>query len=228
MKAAFFDIDGVVTRGFFVEKFWAHLAKKGLISQNFMKKNNRHMQKYRRGEINYLEMMDGMNVVALAHKGARQSAVRSEARKFLSKYKPETFDYTDPLIAMLKRKGFKVIAISGSNIELTENYIDVLGFDKVYGTEFEVDDDVYTGEVKLHLGLKEAKGRIMEQLSFYNCVIGFGDSSQDVGILENVEIPIALNPHKELETEARKHDWTILRDGDDIIGHVSQLLEVLR
>ncbi len=227
MKVAFFDIDGVLTKGFAIFGFWNHLAKNNIINAKHVMMNKKIFDKYTRGEISYREMaVKGMNQVATAFKGASQKEIKKISKEFLSNSKIETFHYTIPLIKLLKRNKIKVIAISGSNIEFIENYKSLLGCDKVCGTEFETINGVYIGSVKLHLGLAESKKIIMQNFKGkMNRFLGFGDTDQDIPILENVKIPVALNPNKDLKAIASKRGWTVLRENDDVVDEVRKLIK---
>jgi HAD superfamily phosphoserine phosphatase-like hydrolase len=226
MRAAFFDIDGVLTKGFAVFGFWNHLAQNNIINAEHVMANKKIFDKYRKGKISYREMaVKGMNHVATAFKGSSQKEIKKISKEFLLNNRIETFHYTIPLIKLLKGTKIKVIAISGSNIEFIENYKSLLGLDHIYGTEFETINGVYTGSVKLHLGLAESKKIIMQDFSGkMNRFIGFGDTDQDAPILENVKFPIAINPSKKLNSMALKRGWTILTEKDNVIEEVKKFL----
>ena len=224
MKVAIFDIDGVLTKGFFIEEFWGHLASEGIIDKGLFERNLQNRKRYSRGEMSYIELLrTGMPTIAMAYKGAKQSDVKDAARKFLQDNKPELFDYTMPLIRMLKAKGVRLAAVSGSTTDLIENYTQLMGLDEVHGTQFAVQDGVYTGGIKVHMSLDLSKRNIVRGMSGEK-VLGFGDSEQDLGILESVRVPVAMNPHKDLEMIAAKRKWAILNDGDDVVEKVRELI----
>src|SRR3989344_9244337 len=161
MKAAFFDIDGVLTRGFIIDDFWKHLGKKGFFTDDFIKERQRVMENYRKGKISYVYLVThSIESVAKVLKGKKRSYVKKEMRAFLHGSSLEIFPYSKPLIKLLKKQGFKVIAVSGSDHDFIENYKEILGFDEVHGTKLEVENDIYTGKVKINLALKETKASV--------------------------------------------------------------------
>ncbi|MBI2076041.1 MAG: HAD family phosphatase [Candidatus Aenigmarchaeota archaeon] len=225
MRAAIFDIDGVLTKGFAIRHFWNHLAEKGIIDASPLLTSKKIFDKFHKGEISYREMGNNvMELVALAFRGASQKEVDSESKNFFRSNKIDLFDYTIPLISLLKKQKLKIIAVSGSTIEFLENYKELLGFDVVFGTELEIVDGKYTGSLKTRLGTGESKKKVLQSLSGMDRFIGFGDTEQDIPILESVKVPVALNPNKELESAATEKGWKILRETDDVVEEVRRLL----
>ncbi len=225
MKAAIFDIAGVLTKGFAVQHFWDYLAEKGAINSADLLSSKRIFDEFKKGRIRYRELVDtSMKHVALSFRGANQKEISDLSKEFFGESEIDIFSYTVPLLRFLKDKDFRIIAISGSNIEFIENYKILLGLDEVYGTEFVVEDGRYTGSIKLNVGLGESKKSIMNSLTSEKR-IGFGDTDQDIHILNSVEIPVAVNPSKELERIARKKRWPVIRENDDVVEKVRELIE---
>jgi phosphoserine phosphatase len=114
-----------------------------------------------------------------------------------------------------------LIGISGSALEVVREYNKFLKFDKLYGTEFGVDEKgVYTGKV-LHvppLYKKEIIARYIQshKLSLKGS-IGVGDTESDIGFLELVDRPIAFNPNFQLGEYARKKNWDVIVERKDLI-----------
>src|SRR3989338_2726711 len=173
MKAAFFDIDGVLTRGFVIHDFWIHLAEKAEVKKEALVELEDIRKKYFSGEMNYEDFVrTAVKSAAMSLKGKRHSEIKEEMSRFLEKRRIDIFPYSKPLIKMLKEKNFRIIAISGSNIDFIDNYRKILGFDEVYGTELEVVDGIYTGNIKTSMGLKEVKSVTIERLIDGNKTIG--------------------------------------------------------
>ena len=224
MKAAFFDIDGVLTRGFIINDFWNHLGEKGFFPADFIKERQRVMKNYKKGKISYVYLVThSVESIAKALKGKKRYYVKKEMKDFLHSRNLEIFPYAKPLIKLLKKQRFKIIAVSGSNHDFIENYKEILGFDEVHGTKLEVENDTYTGKVKINLALKETKASVIHTFNSIHS-LGFGDTEQDAGILENVNIPIAVNPTKELRKIAVQKDWKILTEKNDVVKEVRKLL----
>ncbi len=225
MKVAIFDIDGVLVKGFAIIDFWNHLAENGIIDADKVLENKKTFDRFKKGKLSYREMaINGMKHTALAYKGVSEKKIKKISTEFLMNNKIDVFDYTVPLINLLKKNKIKLIAISGSNIEFIENYKDILGLYIIHGTEFEVINGKYTGSIKLNLALKESKEKIIIQYNRADKILGFGDTDQDVSILESVKFPIAINPSKKLASIAASKGWIILNENDDVVGKVEQLI----
>ncbi len=230
MKAVFFDLDGVLTRGFVIVDFWNHLSEKGLMDGYQLDRNEKNFNNYLGGKISYRRFAsNGLKCIALAYKGQNQKIIESEARKYLRKKRLEMFPYTLPLVKMLKRRGYRTVAISGSDMVLVNNYRDIMGLDEVFGTEHEISGGIYTGRLKINMALKESKKATISRYSKKKNIdleqsFGFGDSDQDVAILEKVGIPIALNPTKKLRRIAENRGWLVLTEKDNVVESVRELI----
>ena len=227
MKAAFFDIDGVLTRGFLIDDFWNHMAEKGIIKREAYHSRRKLMQSYKKGGTSYVEFITKAPEIIVAEiNGMKHAKIKNEMKKFLRGRKIGTFNYSKALIKLFKDSGFKTIAVSGSDQDFIENYKKTLGFDKVYGTKFSVKNGTYTGRIEINMGLKESKSIILNGFSNngLKTSFGFGDTSQDSGILENVDIPIALNPTPDLKKIASKKGWIIMHENDDVVREVENLI----
>lgn len=225
MKAAIFDIDGVLTKGFVIRHFWAYLAEKEIINAHPLLSSERAFEKFIKKQKSYREMArESMKHVAMSFKGASQKEIRRMSKKFFCENKIFFFDYTIPLINLLKKKGFRIIAISGSNLEFIENYKRLLNLDSIYGTEFQVLNGKYNGGIKINMALSESKESTIKKLSNIDKIIGFGDSKEDVSILESVKIPVAVNPQPDLELIASRKSWEILNENDNIVERIRELI----
>ena len=226
-KAAFFDIDGVLTKGFLIDDFWNHMVEKGIIRKEAGQKRKKLMQGYKNGQTPYVEFITkAPELIAAEINGMKHSKIKKEMKDFLHKRKINTFSYSKSLIKLFKDSGFRTIAVSGSDQDFIENYKRILDFDEVYGTKFTVKNGTYTGRIEINMGLKESKSTILNGFSNngLKTSFGFGDTAQDAGILENVNIPIALNPTADLKKIASKKGWIIMRENDDVVGEVAKLI----
>lgn len=95
-----------------------------------------------------------------------------------------------------------VIAITGAPEEIVLPFCSRLGFDGVVSSVYECGDDgKYTLGRNLHAAYH--KGRIMDELAEifgirWNGSIGMGNSMRDLGILDRVKYPFAINPDMDL------------------------------
>ncbi len=218
---AIFDIDGTIFRSSLTIELFERLVKQGVIEESFLRRIRRSERKWldRQGHYdNYIN-----EVVAAYQKavvGKRQKDVLSASREIIEEQKYRTYRYTRDLLQRLRGR-YVTIGISGSPLEVVEEYNRYLEFDKLYGSEFGVDErGRYTGAV-LHEPPKYKKEVILRyvkshNLSFKNS-IGIGDTESDIGFLELVERPIAFNPNVKLAQKARREKWLMVIERKDLI-----------
>jgi len=94
-----------------------------------------------------------------------------------------------------------------------------LGFDRTYGSVFEIVDGVYTGEVVANLILGEEKARFAQGIARdlgidLSCSLAFGDTDQDVSMLSLVGIPVAVNPNTSLREICETKGWELFTTKD--------------
>lgn len=126
------------------------------------------------------------------------------------------------MIAKLKGEGYHIIAISGSPLEVVEEYNQRhLHFEKVFGSVYETDKTgVYTGEAVFEP--TKNKGEVVRQYVAENHLVldgsyGVGDTESDISFLEIVEHPIAFNPNQNLKNAAVEKGWEIIVEKKDVI-----------
>ena len=89
-----------------------------------------------------------------------------------------------------------------------------------FSTIFETKDGVFTGNVSSSLARKEDKGNALKELMGTHTreqSIAFGDSDNDMDMLEGVEYPICVNPNEGLQKKAKEKGWHIKKPEDIII-----------
>ena len=88
---------------------------------------------------------------------------------------------------------------------------EMFGLDGYLCTNFEVVDGIFTG--KTLNSLADGKHIVEELLSNYGGkTMAFGDSENDIGMLDKVTIPICINPTPELLSYAQEKGWNIVSD----------------
>jgi len=228
--AAFFDIDGTLSKGHMIADFPAHLASAGV----FRKKEEREvlecMSAFRKGRITYRKVAVELPVIyARGLTGQKVADVRREAVRFVEARMKSVFRYSKPLISLMKRAGRAAIGLSGSPVEPVLVLARRLGMDAAFGTVAGVNDGAYTGKVRHNLIMLETKERFFRKvvselkLERGRC-FGFGDTEQDVSFLGKVGHPVTLNPSTELRAIALRNGWPIFTLQDDVVGEVNRLL----
>ena len=110
-------------------------------------------------------------------------------------------------------RGEPVFIVSGALQEVVDGIAAELGFTGALGSQAEVEDGAYTGRlVRRLLGAEKAAG--LAELARERGIdlarsTAYSDSSSDVGFLESVGMPVAVNPDRELRRIAQQRGWAI-------------------
>lgn len=162
-------------------------------------------------------------------KGCSKKNVEDASRIVMPFYENRTYIFAEELIARLKKENYHIIAISGSPIEIVEEYNRRhLNFDAVFGSVYELDSKgIYTGGTVFEP--TKNKGEVVRQYVFENNLnlrdsYGIGDTESDASFLEIVENPIAFNPNQNLKAIAEKNGWRIVVEKKDVINEMDKCI----
>jgi HAD superfamily hydrolase (TIGR01490 family) len=233
-KCAFFDIDGTLLEGYIIQSFPRYLAKKDFIEPLYPNKIDEIILEYKQGRIDYRKAAETIpRLYALAIKGKHESDVKFWARDFMKTYVSEhIFAYSKQLVSHVRNFVDIAIAVSGSPSEAVEE-IQLLGFDYVFGSIFEVEDNVYSGKIVANLILGEEKAMTVMNFSKELNInlsrsIAFGDTDQDAPLLSIVDFPVAVNPNKKLRQICETRKWLILEKEElEDLTVITKLLEYI-
>lgn len=159
-------------------------------------------------------------------KGCSKRDVEKASHIVMPFYEDRTYIFAEELIAKLKKENYHIIAISGSPMEIVEEYNRRhLNFDAVFGSVYEIDArGIYTGSTVFEP--TKNKGQLVKQYVFENNLVlndsyGIGDTESDISFLEMVENPIAFNPNQNLKEIAEKCQWRIVVEKKDVIYEIN-------
>jgi HAD superfamily hydrolase (TIGR01490 family) len=219
-SCAFFDIDGTLLQGFIIQAFPQFLAINRFIEPKYSKQIDEVASNYSSGSITYREAAEVVpSIYASALKGKKLNDVKKFSKEFMETYLPERiFPFSKQLIDEIGKLVDVTIALSGSPHDVVAN-LESLGFDKVYGSVFDKNEEIYTGEVVANLILGEQKARFAQNISRdlgidLSQSIAFGDTDQDALMLSLVGLPIAINPNTKLQEICEKKGWKLFTTED--------------
>lgn len=164
-------------------------------------------------------------------KGCKKEDIKKASQLVVPFFKDRTYIFANKLIADLRKKKYHIIAVSGSPIEIVEEYNKYLKFDAVYGSVYKTDENgIYTGEEEF--APTAHKGHVVKQYATENNLTmedsyGVGDTESDVKFLEIVDNPIAFNPNSNLKEIALKNKWRIVIEKKDVIYEIAGDLEII-
>ncbi len=218
---AIFDIDGTIFRSSLTIELLKHLVRQKIFEPSLMKKVWRSEAKWlnRRGHYDSF-VRDVVEAYQKAIIGKKKDEIVAESRQVIKEQKYRTYRYTRDLLNRLRGKYF-TIGISGSPLEVIEEYNKFLKFDKLYGWEFGLDQEGRYTEAILHVPPRYKKELIVRYVQNHELSlrgsIGVGDTETDIGFLELVDTPIAFNPNTKLYQHARRKNWNVVIERKDLI-----------
>ncbi len=224
MKAAFFDVDGTLTR----TNIWG-----GLI-EYFRRRGER--------QVTHLVFQVYHYTLYFLHRLGLLSEVRfrtpwaahlgwyfrgypvEEARKIWDWVLLEfvNLNWREDVVDILQqhlREGDLVMLVSGGPAPLLSRFAEELGVDHVVGTLFEVNDGRYTGRIAGPVCQAEYKAKMVRAyLSAQGIEVdwmssrAYADSMSDLDLFAMVGYPVAVYPDERLRQLARERNWRIYPD----------------
>lgn len=150
----------------------------------------------------------------------RCSDFDDSVERVFNKLSEQVYAYTRDLAKKLKREGYFIIAISGSQAEIVEMFAQKYNFDAWIGQAYERGDDgFFTGKITT---THDGKDKILQELVkkhdlTFEDSVAVGDSRGDIGMLSIVQNPIAFNPEKKLFDQAKKMGWRVVVERKNVI-----------
>ncbi len=222
LKLAVFDIDGTIFRKNLHFELIDELSWQGIFSKDARKTLVKVYANWLEHRGTYEEYRK--KIVSIYEKelrGCSQKDIINASRKVADFNKDRVYIYAKNLIKKMRREKFKIIAISGSPIEIVNEYNKYLKFDEVFGSVYETDGKgIYTG--KTIFEPVKHKGHLVGQYISENNLtldnsVGIGDTESDISFLKMVKHPIAFNPNMNLERVARRKKWKIVVEKKDVV-----------
>lgn len=219
-KFAVFDIDGTLYRWQLYHELVQTLALADVFPHNAPRELDERFNAWRAGAISFPEyesfvvatMIKNLPLVPLeTFEAACDKVVEQSAHK--------TYYYPRNLLVDLKKRGYTIIAITGSQQELIDRFGKRYGFDIVVGAQYERKNGHFTGKTEvLTVGRKpEILHDIVEKHGLtWDDSLAIGDSAGDATLLELVKQPIAFNPDAALFERAKSEGWPIIIERKNI------------
>ncbi len=223
-RIAVFDIDGTIFRSSLLRELLEALISFGIFPY-------RAQEYYVHSYVRWLDRKASYHIYQQAVikayqcyiKGINRNIVRDTSNHVMNFHRYRIYHYTKNMVRNLKKKGFYLVAISGSPQDIVEPFAKNLGFDKVYGKVFAIDKrNQFTGKISNQKEI-ENKDTVLKRVLLSDKEltlkgsIGVGDTNLDIPFLKLLEHPIAFNPNKELYLYAKKNKWEIIIERKDMI-----------
>lgn len=223
-SVAVFDVDGTIFRSSLLIELVEVLIDRGIFDVSVREQYEAQKLEWLDREGNYEEyIMAVVHVFQENIRGVSEQMLVESAELVIERYRNRTYRYTIDLIHLLKERGYFLVAISHSPKEILDLFCGALGFDKVYGRMYELDQDgYYTGVITDEDVISNKANifhRVMEKYDHLviDGSVGVGDTEGDISFLQLVQNPICFNPNLKLYTYAQEHGWETVVERKDVI-----------
>ena len=214
-SAAFFDLDKTILAKSSSLAFARPFYKGGLLGRADVLKSAYAQFSYLVSGADHDQMEQMRHYMSALITGWDVETVRQIVTETLDEIvDPMVYEEAVDLIEEHKEAGRDVIIISSSGTEVVEPIGERLGVDRALGTQVEVVDGKYTGEI-LFYAYGEGKAEAMRAMAAENgydladCY-AYTDSATDLPMLEVVGHPVCVNPDAPLRRIAVERAWPVL------------------
>lgn len=211
--AAFFDIDGTIYREGLITEVFKKIVKYELVEENkWYSEVKPAFIKWDKRQGDYdtylLKMVD---IYTEAIKGMSRYHIDHIAKTVIKQKGDRVYTFSRERIKWHKDQGHKVIAISGSPLELVREMSTKYGMDDYKGSIYLLDENhSYTGEIIPMWDSESKQKALLELKDKYNIDLeksyAYGDTSGDFTMFKNVGIPYCINPTRELLEKVMEDD----------------------
>lgn len=226
--AAFFDIDGTISREGMISEMFKKMVKYELIDNSkwYSEVQPAYTQWDKRtGDYDtYLQKM--VDIYTETVKNTDSFHIAYIARKVIEQKGERVYTYSRDRIKWHKAQGHVVIALSGSPIELVRAMSEKYGMDDYRGTIYQVGDDGrYNGEIIPMWDSRSKHKAVLEMAEKHGIDLSasyaYGDTTGDLSMLKLVGNPFAINPTRELltriqEDEQLRERFTVIVERKDV------------
>lgn len=224
-KVAVFDIDGTIFRSsLLVELHWK-MVRRGIIPRSEIKKLDALYWSWVTRKGSYDDYIDEVveNFMVFI-KNISVKDLELAIKQVIEVQSEIVYRYTRDLVTKLFDT-HTLIAISGSPDLIVREFTKAWKFDYFLGTELEVKDDKFSGEV-VRLHVEDKKAALLELCQEHGLSledsIGIGDTESDIGIFEAVASPICFNPTAGLYAIAKERGWPVVVERKNMIYELNK------
>ncbi len=213
-EAAFFDLDGTILSFQSEKAFALRLYQQGRLKLATLA---RILWIFTRYELGLLPNYDVLKRTVLLATIANldYDELRAISRNFFEKAQiPHLRAEALQEIRRHQEAGRKIFIVSATIDFLVHDVADFLNIKSCHVTRLEVVNGVYTGSVLGDIHYGEVKANLLERLAVKENInlkqsFAYGDSIQDLAMLERVGHPTAVSPDRRLRREAAQRGWKI-------------------
>ncbi len=225
-RVAVFDVDGTVFRSSLLIQTVNQLIEDKVFPEDVRKVYEVQLERWLNREGSYEEYINAVVEAFSQHlKGIHYGALADAADEMVQIQWKHTYRYTRDLFIDLKDRGYYLLAVSHSPKTVLDKFCKRMGFDKSYGTVYEIGPhECFTGNIlDEHLIFNKAnilkRAAEKENLTLLHSV-GVGDTESDIPMLEMVAKPICFNPNATLYRYAKRMKWKVVVERKDVVYEI--------
>ena len=214
-KLVIFDLDNTILNGDSDYSWINFLINENYVDKHEYEKRNQYFyDQYYEGNLDYDEWAE---FALSTMKGKTPFDLEEPLSKFLSTViEPMINIYALRLLHNHHHDNDIMLLASATNSVLVEPIARRLGFENIVATEVEIIVGVYTGKVYGRPALGQGKLTKVEEWAAQNNIkdfkdaIFYSDSINDLPLLSEVGVPIAVNPDDQLRNLSIKNNWEVI------------------
>lgn len=212
-RAAFFDIDGTISREGMISEMFRKMIKYELIDDSkwYSEVKPAYLRWNRRvGDYDaYLQKMVDIYTETVQNTSAFHIAYI--AKRVIEQKGERVYTYTRDKIKWHREQGHLLIAISGSPVELVREMSAKYGMDDYRGTVYHVGENgCYNGKITPMWDSRSKRAALLELAQAHGVDLAesyaYGDTTGDLSMFRLVGHPYAINPTRELLTRILEDD----------------------
>lgn len=219
-KIAVFDIDGTLYRWQLFHELVEELTRADVFPDNTFREVDTAWNDWRGGNLHFHgyeslvveTLMKYLPLIPI-------TTFETVCDKVIAQSSHKLHAYPKQLLQDLKKDGYTIVAISGSQQELLDRFAVKHGIDIAIGAVYERADGHFTGETsRMTIGRKAVilQELVRDKDFTLEGSVAIGDSDGDIELLSAVEQPIAFNPSEGLFEHAKTAGWPIVIERKNI------------
>ncbi len=214
MRLAFFDLDGTLLHGDSVTLYLDFLLAKGLITPEYRKLDDGLLEEFFQGR---LDVMKYYTFALEPLAGKTRAELASLLHEYVTQWiKPKIYPQAQELIASHQQQGDLVAIVSATcDLMVTPIAKEIFQIEHVIASQVIYQNDMLTAQVDPNISHQAGKAkRIKEFCALHHLdlsdSISYGDSINDLQMLETTSKACVVNPHHKLLQIAQQRHWQIL------------------
>lgn len=215
-----YDIDGTAFKSSLLEKTIEEGIDEGLFQAEPFNAAYAHREQWQTSNNEgiyqaYLSRLVGAFVTQI--EGVQVERFEQITAKMIAKHSARKFAFTKSLLKATQRS-HTPIAISGSPTIIVKPFVEELGTELVYGSNFDVEDGVFTGSAKSVGDKAEILKKLVEEgIVTQKGSIAVGDTKSDIPMLDYASRPIIFNASRTLTRHGKENGWIRVNEVKDQI-----------